>query len=390
MIIAPSAKTLATFASVRPAHRRETSNRKTLGTLVWVALLLFAGEVGLRVRAWQRHGSNAPVADIYEPDALLGRRLRPGTTLSGTTRRLSINRWGFRGPDIPRAKPPGTIRIASIGYSTKFGMEASDDDSVWVQHLIRSLNDNLAGTDRDGSANVGGDRRYDAVNGAVPGYTLAVSIEQLTDRIASFEPDIVVVNQVTTDIAAHSRRQFGRPAQTQAASSPVGRFFHQNSMLLNLVRQNTAAFRSKRIPQRLRGLLDDRGVADYAKRLADLVDLCRQRGWKIIFCTCPRSFGDDTASTDQYKLAATALANNPALSLRALNNAFDRYNDAIRNVADLQGVPLVDLDRQVPRRPDYFVDAVHLNDAGHRLVGELVTEAILRAAVQGGIARSDP
>ena len=77
-----------------------------------------------------------------------------------------------------------------------------------------------------------------------------------------------------------------------------------------------------------------------------------------------------------------ALANNPTLSLVGLNDAFDRYNDAIRQVARTLDAPLVDLDRLIPKRGDYFVDAVHLNDAGHDLVGELVSRAILADVVQ--------
>jgi lysophospholipase L1-like esterase len=269
-------------------------------------------------------------------------------------------------------------------------MEAADDASVWVERMTMSLNGNSVKCVRHGTSNAPQGRRYDAVNGAVPGYTLAVSVDQLAQRIAPFEPDIVVVNQVTTDIAAHSRRQVRRPTQTQVASSTVGRFFHQNSLLLNLLRQNTAAFRSKRIPSTPNERLDERGIEKYAETLTKLVELCRQRGWRIVLCTCPRSFGDETAPTDQHVLAATALANNPALSLAGLDDAFNRYNDAIRGVAATGGVPLVDLDLLVPKRAEYFVDAVHLSDAGHRLVANLVADEIRRLATGDSVARNGP
>lgn len=32
------------------------------------------------------------------------------------------NRWGFRGPDVPRLEPPGTVRIVLIGDSIAMGM----------------------------------------------------------------------------------------------------------------------------------------------------------------------------------------------------------------------------------------------------------------------------
>ncbi len=39
-------------------------------------------------------------------------------------------------------------------------------------------------------------------------------------------------------------------------------------------------------------------------------------------------------------------------------------------------VCLVDLDAMVPKRRAFFADSVHLNDAGHRLIGETLAVAI--------------
>lgn len=352
--------------------------RKTATTMVWAIGLLLCTEAALRVRAWHRHGSQAPVADIYQADEGSGRRLRPGAVLHGSERRLSINRLGFRGPDIALPKPPGTIRIAALGDSTTFGMEASDDASVWVGRMVAELNGRSTGG------------RFDAINGGVPGYALADSIRLLDERIAALEPDVVVVDQVATDIAAHARRQFGKSAMTVAPSAHLAGFFQEHSLLVNLVRQNTAALNARLIPQRRHDRLDDRGVEEYAARLAGLIDVCKRSGRRIVFCTAPRSFGDSAAPTNQFTLAASALAHNPALSLAALNDAFDRYNDAIRRVARATNTPLVDLDRLVPRRAEYFVDAVHLNDAGHALVGELVAQVIPKTLTDPILARSDP
>ncbi|MCH8244207.1 MAG: hypothetical protein IH897_16595, partial [Planctomycetes bacterium] len=86
--------------------------RKTLATIVGVIVMLGLGEAAVRIRAWYRFGSLQVVADIYLPNARLGRSLRPGAVINGSRRQVSINRWGFRGPEVPRAKPPNTVRIA--------------------------------------------------------------------------------------------------------------------------------------------------------------------------------------------------------------------------------------------------------------------------------------
>ena len=365
MSIATAESTLLSHPAEKAVVRSARPRRKTLGTLICVALLLATAEASLRVRAWYRHGSDGPVASIYEPDELLGRRPKPGATLSGSVRQLSINRWGFRGADLPRVKPPGTVRVVALGDSTTFGMEAASDEAVWVARMTEQLNVQNTGL------------HYDALNAAVPGYTLETSRLRLAERVAPFAPDVVVVYQAGTDIAAHGRRQFPPAAQERELNAGLARFAQRHCLLLNLIRVNTVAFTARNTAPRRHECLDQRGVEAYAAQVRETVELCRQRGGHVVLCTCPRAFGDPDAPTDQHTLAQTALANNPALSLAGLNDVYDRYNEVVRTVARESGATLVDLAQLVPKRREYFADSVHLSDLGHRIVGEAVAQAIL-------------
>ena len=191
-----------------------------------------------------------------------------------------------------------------------------------------------------------------------------------------------MIYQVGTDLAAHARRQFSPPSNKADTNQLLGRFAQRNSLLVNLVRVNTIACRSRRVPESRHDRLDQRGIEEYRQRLIHLLDLCAERDWRVILCTCPRSFGDPAAPTDQHTLAASALANTPTLSLEGLNDAYKRYNREIRNVARKRAITLADLDAIVPRRVDYFADAVHLSDAGHELVGRAVAEAIVGSSLK--------
>ncbi len=358
-------------------ERTVSARHKTTAAVLWTIGLLLGTEAGLRGRAWYRHGSHSPVADLYEENASTGRRLKPGAAMRGSDRALTINQLGFRGPEIVVPKPPRAIRIAALGDSTTFGLEASDDASVWVERMATELNARS------------GESRFDAINGGVPGYTLADSIKLLEDRIAVLGPDVIVVDQVATDIAAHARRQFGEKAKSSAPKASLAKFFQEHSILVNLLRQNASSFTARLLPERRQNALDVRGVEEFSGRLSGLLEHCRRSGWHVVLCTAPRSFGDPTAEVNQFALAASALAHNPALSLAGLNDAFDRYNDAIRRIARDTGTPLADLDASVPKRAAYFVDAVHLNDAGHALVGRLVANAVRDSLIQSDLARSD-
>jgi len=352
---------------------------RTVRTLLWVVAMLLAAEGGLRVRAWIRHGSLGPVAALYEDDSTLGRRPKPGATIIGSERSVTINRLGFRGAEVALPKPAGLIRIATLGDSTTFGMEAADDDAVWVARLVAELN-------------ATGTRRFDSINAAVPGYTLAMSLERLRRDVEPLDPDLVIVLQSATDIAAHSRRQFrviGEPSDPTMEKG-LAKSLQEHSLLVNLIRQNAAPWLARFAPQRRFDRLDERGVDEFAATLTSLVEECTRQSRKVVLCTMPRSFGDDASNEDQHTLAGTALANNPSLSLTGLNDAYDRYNDAIRGVARRSGATLVDLAAEVPRGAALFVDATHLNDAGHARVADLIAEQLADLGQRGTLVGATP
>lgn len=297
------------------------------------------------------------------------RRLDPRASFGGTARRVSINRWGFRGPDITLQKPEGVRRIVALGESTTFGLEARDDDSVWTAQLESLLNQHDRSVE------------WQVINAGIPGNTVGGCRRFLEQELLSFQPDIVLLLCAATDISAHARLQYSYESssvdeQNDRTGYDPGILIRKHSLLWNLIRLNTAPLRDAISPSRQNRRLDDRGLARFDGELEELIRLCRRANTSAMLCTYPRSFGDPTAPSPQWALAQSALAANPLLGMGALNDAFDRYNEAIRAVADSLTVPLVDLDRVVPRRATYFHDSIHFNDAGHALVAASLFEAV--------------
>ena len=97
------------------------SGRQRTAVIGDVCLALFGRHSGPRL-AQARAGE-----DTYRFDNKIGLRLpMPGFT----SPRLTINSLGFRGPELPRKKPPGTYRIAFLGGSTTYCAEVSGDDKT--------------------------------------------------------------------------------------------------------------------------------------------------------------------------------------------------------------------------------------------------------------------
>src|SRR5262249_11976745 len=88
-----------------------------------------------------------------------------------------VNAEGFRGPSIPLAREPGTLRVATLGDSTTYGVGVTfaDTFSARLQELLRAR-----GT------------RADVLDGGVDGFTLAQGLERYRERVRPYRPDVVV------------------------------------------------------------------------------------------------------------------------------------------------------------------------------------------------------
>jgi lysophospholipase L1-like esterase len=65
---------------------------------------------------------------------------------------------------------------------------------------------------------------------------------------------------------------------------------------------------------------------------------------------------------------------------------YTRFSDIIREIASEENIPLIDLDKAVPHQSRYLVDAVHLNNAGSRLVSEIVADSLISILKPANVA----
>src|SRR6516165_10189675 len=98
---------------------------RLLLSIASILLGLTAAEIGLRVA-----GIAPPEVRSYDP--VRGWQLRPGAIglqRSEGHARVTINNGGFRGPEVPTAKPPGVLRIAVLGDSFTEAMQVPYEET---------------------------------------------------------------------------------------------------------------------------------------------------------------------------------------------------------------------------------------------------------------------
>ncbi len=156
--------------------------RRAVGTTLLIGLgvlsALLIAEAGVRL-------ANRWFPYFYCYDASRGWGLRPN--VSGYYRRegsayVHVNSGGFRGPDVPRLKPPGTVRIAVLGDSYTEAIQVPNQDtfaSVAARTLARCP--------------LFKGRRVEALNFGVDGYGTAQELVTLREKVWAYQPDIVML-----------------------------------------------------------------------------------------------------------------------------------------------------------------------------------------------------
>lgn len=370
----------------RTAERERLLRR--LAVVVALLVVFCLGEAGLRV--YSRLSSYVPKVDLYDaPHYLLGRALVPGAAYESRAGSIHVNSQGFRGQEFAAAKPAGTYRIAAVGGSTTFGYypATSSDQAAYPAVLERLLN---AAKPDPGVA------RYEVINAGVPGYSLRSSLQNFASRLLFFQPDMLIVYHATNDLA-----RYGNEA---GLTSPLlNQFVPQGvvSGLLDQVMGWSYLFQELRftLGTRLLGGLqaapagaarsewryDPRYEMVFRRDLRHLVLLAKANGVVPVLATQAIAF---TAKTDFANLSEAErrmLFDRPAHFYATIPGperaaVFQRYNQAIREVAEEQGAILADVAAVMPKTPEYHYDYCHLTDKGTALQAEVVHQAILAAA----------
>jgi lysophospholipase L1-like esterase len=338
-----------------------------LMTIGVVAVMLLVAEGAVRVRQALKYGSAETVEDLYTVDKDSKLRVPIAGKSSGP---ITINRLGFRGPDIAAKKEAGTIRIAFLGASTTFCAEVSSNEATWP-HLVA---DALA-------AQVPG-RRLEYINGGVPGYVVRRSIENLAVRVAPLEPDVIVIYHAANDLSRELRQLAAKEGVIERASLAERSWLARQSLLWDLVEKNVRILTSQAAARQNAGRLkvapSQLGDA-FRQDLIELVSESKKRAKLVAIATFAIQSRATQDEEQQRRGSASAFVYMPFMTPKSLIDAYARYNDVIREVARDTGILLIEGESSIPGDPVHFADTVHFTDAGSERMARRVT-AVLAAA----------
>ncbi len=364
-----------------------------------IALLLVFGVGGLIAQNYAARRRAQLDPNCFHP--YLQTTFKPGFAAAG------INRWGFRGEEIEREKPPGTCRIFVFGGSTVASVE-----STFEKSHCRLLENRLRREYPD--------TRVEVQNVGVPWHCTEHSLIKLACNVQDFAPDVIIIYQAINDLF----RGFQQPDYTDGPFQPdygnylgpvagmvKGRSFDLNGMPIRTFAGHWCSdFFSDRVrllgPEGLgfgglnllfvpkaRSVPVDRwrSIESYERNLLAFVDFAKLRGIELLVASEPYLYRDDLTAKEREVILFPMLCQQDGVQpdVPSMKRGMDAFNTRAQRVAARREVRFLGLEKQIPKSLEYFFDDVHYTTKGNVAVAEAIGDELVRWGVVPRTAKSE-
>jgi hypothetical protein len=117
------------------------------------------------------------------------------------------------------------------------------------------------------------------------------------------------------------------------------------------------------------------GLASYENHLRTLIDTAQRNGTQVVLMTEAHLYKPHMTPQELnalYMLNIEAVGPTQQWNHTTVLRAMDAYNNTVRALAQEKNIPLIDLDKTVPKSLTYFYDDVHFQDHAFNTVASAV------------------
>jgi len=315
-------------ATNQPAPARQCLLRRAFKWFTVLYALLLAAELSLRFIL----GLGTPVT--YQYDDACGYLPAPNQQVRRFFAENDINSCGMRSAEVPRQKPPGTLRLLFVGDSVTYGTTYVDQSRIFTSIVAQDLPHQL-------------NRPVEVLNASAGAWAPANETGYLTSR-GTFDADAVVFVLNTGDLVQPMTRlvltlQGGYPEHRPPFALYELWLRYLKPRLFQLGSQLDAGSTAQKPDV-------DR---DVPLVLATLEEACR--------------FSRDHG-------AEFRIVYSPARGGGWESPEFARGFEMLRSWAARNNVPLLDLSADLSSRPEkeVYQDGIHLRPAGDEIVAHAI------------------
>ena len=351
--------------------------------LLFIATLEILSRIDDRVR-WA-----APLGGTYSHARLV---TRDSVTLRGRAdyryQKWAMNDLGFRGKAIAPQAARDVTRIVVLGASESFGLFETEGGEYPA--VMQQLFDSIA------------PGRFEVVNVALPGLSLAAMVPYVEHVVAPLEPDIVVMYPSPSFFLEVSppAEDFKLPPLAASANAPTQSLARRTIGTFRVL-EKTKVVVKRILPTRIqlemrewrlararqdheqdwvwRSVPADR-MEIFERHLARVVDGVERTGARTLLVTHMNRFlhreGPLSEADRQHLLALTSsyfprATEDVAVGVDSVANAI------VRRIASARGAVVADAEARLAPDSVNFADYSHFTDEGARAMARLIVEAIL-------------
>jgi lysophospholipase L1-like esterase len=288
-----------------------------------------------------------------------------------------VNAAGFRGPEVPLARTPGTLRVATLGDSSSFGLGVRFEQCFTARLVERMKESGVA---------------VEGLAAGVEGYTVRQGIERYKKRVRPYRPDVVVagfgcVNEHwaaldggdAAKIAAGRRERSALAGFAREVRSEL-RLAHLAAWIKDRKPMETALARSEQRGRIMKSLASEDGAADwpgerrvslaaFAADLRELASEVAKDGARLVLVSMPRRIQGDQKFPVLPAYNEAVIAAAKELHLQLLDA---RMRFRVRGSRGAGGEELM--------QKDWW----HPSAAGHELIGGWLAELVRDPSLQQG------
>jgi lysophospholipase L1-like esterase len=230
------------------------------------------------------------------------------------------------------------------------------------------------------------DVEFDYVNAS--GHGIGDALRNLEYRVSNLDPDVIVIYEANNDLTYNT---FQLAVEQHIASKRADQELmwpSRYSLLWHLIEMNLRAWMLQRSATQMEGKLKldkQRIVAPFRRDLVELVQASQRVAGLVVLLTFSTQHRKNQTPEQQARAAVTSLYYMPYMSISGLIDAFDSYNETIREVAQQRGALLVAGEDAIPGDAEHFVDSVHFTDKGSRAMADRILPVLFSSNVLGDI-----
>ncbi len=127
------------------------------------------------------------------------------------------------------------------------------------------------------------------------------------------------------------------------------------------------------------------GLEPFNRNLNTIIDIAEKDSTRIFLMTQPFLFRDDYTPEEAeafYMINMEAIGEDKKWDVESGLFGMRMYDDTVRKIAMDRGIPLIDLEPQVPKTLEYFDDDVHYADPAFDKVANYVASELIRNNVR--------